>query len=71
MKRLELFVCEVCNTQYNEKSKALECEKSHKLPVSCAGHKYRSKKSNEKGYPDSVIVTFNDGSEAKYEYKGI
>ena len=70
MKKLELYVCEICNTQYNEKNKAIECEKSHKIPTGCVGSRYRAMKSNYQGYPDRIKVTFNDGSVIEYEYKG-
>lgn len=70
MKKLELYQCEVCNTQYNDKNKAMECEKSHKLPAIVEGSKYRAVKSNPNGYPDRVKITFTDGSIVEYEYKG-
>ena len=70
MKKLELYQCEVCNTQYSDKKKAMDCEKSHKMPTSCVGKKYRAVSSNPDGYPDKVMVTFNDGSTAEYEFKG-
>lgn len=32
MKKVEHYICEVCNTEYKEKKSAERCEKSHKHP---------------------------------------
>lgn len=63
MRKIELYQCEVCHTQFNDKTKAEECEKSHCKIESVAPKKWRAKEA----YPDKVVVTFSDGKEIHYE----
>ena len=62
MKKLELYQCEFCNTQFNDQEEARECEKSHVRIVSVIPKKYRVREE----YPDRVIVSFENGEELSY-----
>ena len=66
MKKIDLYECEFCHTRYSDKSRADECEKSHKLIKVATALKYRSCNSNPSGYPDQIMVEFSDGSEVRY-----
>lgn len=63
MKELKLYVCEVCHTQYAERQRAKNCEKSHvgepKIVESC----YSSQNNK---YPCKLIVEFKDGKRITY-----
>lgn len=67
MKELKLYQCEICNTQYNDKTKAKDCEKSHRMLRDAVASKYRAMKANLDGYPDEITATFDDGKEIKYK----
>ncbi|MBP3772441.1 MAG: hypothetical protein J6I53_07110 [Treponema sp.] len=66
MKKVELYVCEVCGTQYKEKIKCSECEKSHVLPTQIIGWKYMPKTFNG-GYPIRITVRMADGKDITYK----
>lgn len=67
MKKVEHYICEICGTEYNDKSKAMECEKHHKKIIKVSPEKYRPKGMNLGGYPEILAVEFDDGSLAKYK----
>ena len=62
----KLYVCEKCNTSYNEKRKAEECESSHKTIKSVVDARYQSITSNATGIPTKVCIRFTDNTEAWY-----
>ena len=33
MKEIKHYVCEICHTEYNERQKAIDCEKKHCKPM--------------------------------------
>ena len=65
MKQVNLFVCEVCGTQYKEKQKCRDCEKSHVRPVQITGEKYMPKLCNGE-YPVHISVRMTDGKTITY-----
>ena len=67
MKELRLYQCEICSTQYGTRELAEECEKSHRLISSIAASKYRSRKSNPSGYPDTIDIEFDNGEVLRYK----
>lgn len=67
MKKETLYRCEICNTQYADKDKAMQCEKGHKIPSSVVGTRYLAMKSDMSGYPNCVDVTFTDGTTQRYK----
>lgn len=66
MKEVKHYICEICNTEYNDKTKATECEKSHKKAVKIKDTRYLSKGQNAKGYPQKIEVEFGDGTTKWY-----
>ena len=66
MKRIELFQCEICGTQYEVKGKAEECEKSHIRPLNFEKCWYAPKNMVESGYPVTIDVQFKDGITIRY-----
>ena len=66
MKRIELFQCEICSTQYKFKREAEECEKSHIRPLNFEKCRYAPMNMVERGYPETIDVQFQDGSTIRY-----
>jgi hypothetical protein len=67
MKELKLYQCELCGTQYASEKFAKDCEESHRIIKEAKPYKYRSLKSNPDGFPDSVIVEFDNGRQIIYK----
>lgn len=40
MKKIEKYRCEICKTEYSDKTKCLQCEKNHKTPVEITDTRY-------------------------------
>lgn len=40
MKKIEKYRCEICKTEYSDKTDCLQCEKSHKTPVEITDTRY-------------------------------
>ena len=54
-----LYTCQVCNTDYANKEKAIECEKNHKvLETATIVGEYVSKNSMGDGCPVKIKVKF-------------
>ena len=72
MKERKLYVCEICNAEYNAKEKAIACEKSHKKIKEVKATQYVHSSANAKGFPMRISLTMTDGSVAtyKYDYEG-
>lgn len=66
MKKIELYVCEKCETQYKYAASAAMCEENHKPPVSISKARYISYGSDKTGYPTSITVKFDDDKELIY-----
>ena len=66
MKQVNLFVCETCGTQYKEKQKCQDCEKSHVRPVQITGEKYMPMFCNGE-YPVHISVRMADGKTITYK----
>lgn len=67
MKKVEHYVCEICGTTYNSESNAIECEQHHRKPKEVFAVKYRPKNMCADGYPDTVIIKFDDGQSIRYK----
>ena len=64
-----LYTCQVCNTDYADKEKAIECEKNHKvLETATIVGEYKSKNSMGDGCPAKIKVKFK-GSDKWVVYK--
>lgn len=67
MKKLELYQCEICGTQYKDKAECVECEKSHVPGTKIIGYKYTPKNVGSKdGLPVKITVKFENGKTADY-----
>lgn len=66
MKNLTLYVCEVCGTQYKDKSECGRCEKGHKAGFTITGARYLPYTQDETGMPVTIDVTANG---KVYRYK--
>lgn len=66
MKKIDLYQCEICGTQYKEKSKCQDCEKSHVKPVQIVEEKFMPKNCNGK-YPVHITVKMADGKNVTYK----
>lgn len=68
MKKLELYQCEVCGTQYKSKQECLACETSHIRPVRIGGAKWNAKNVGcSDGLPLKVTIVFENGATAEYK----
>ena len=67
MKKVELYQCEVCGTQYKHKGECEECEKKHVRYTRITGAKYNAQNvgSND-GLPVKVTIQFENGKSADY-----
>lgn len=61
-----LHGCEHCGTQYSDKAEAQRCEKNHKKPKEIRKCRYPAIGNDASGYPSTIIVTFEDGSECQF-----
>lgn len=70
MKKVEHYICEVCNTEYAEKTKCERCEKSHRKPMGIASARYVPVTQSGDGFPASIEVEFvGDGGMETITYK--
>lgn len=67
MKEVKHYICEICGTEYNDKRKAVECEKGHCKPNGIFSARYLPIKDNKKGYPVSVELQMADGTRQVYK----
>ena len=67
MKEVKHYICEICGTEYNDKSKAVKCEKGHCKPVEIVKSRYLKIEDNAKGYPIKITVKMADGKEVEYK----
>lgn len=65
MKECKLYQCEICNTQYKDKSDCEMCEKNHVKPEGITQCEYHMEQYFE-NYPDIIIVLMENGKEIKY-----
>ena len=66
MKETTLWKCEVCGTEYRDKSKCEKCEASHKKKGKIVKMRHLPYTSDLSGYPDRITVKFEDGKERVY-----
>ena len=68
MKKLALYVCEVCGTHYSDQMECAKCEKQHKQNLSVDGMRYLPYAQDKTGMP--VTITVTNGEDGKsYTYK--
>ena len=66
MKEIMYYMCEVCNTEYDNKQKATDCEQHHKQIKKIIKCKYTAKSNDNTGLPSCIIVEFNNEEKASY-----
>ena len=66
MKKIDLYQCEICGTQYKEKYKCQECEKSHVKPLRIIDEKYMPKNCNGE-YPVHITVRMANDKTVMYK----
>ncbi len=67
MKAVQKFQCEVCRTEYAAEKAALECEASHKFPLTIVNARHLPKGTGRDGYPVSVTIHMSDGKDITYK----
>lgn len=67
MKEQTLYLCEFCGTQFKEKKTALECESFHHRAKEITGMSYHRATSVRDGYPDVLMVKFDNGETERYK----
>lgn len=67
MKEKQLFVCELCNTEYTDKKKAKLCEDSHKTKFKIKNMRYVAMNNYRSGFPVTVTLEAEDGSIKTYK----
>lgn len=69
MKEKKLYTCDICDTDYSDKQKAIACEENHKLlEKSTIIGEYKSIGLFPNGEPYKIRVKF-PGTEKFVEYK--
>ena len=67
MKEVKHYVCEICGGQYNDKSKAHECEASHKKLMGIHHYDYQPFTVSKHGYPIKIYAKMSDGKIVLYK----
>ena len=67
LKEVKHYICEICGTEYNDKTRAQHCEKGHCKPLEIIKARYLSAGNNANGYPLEITVKMADGTEQKDE----
>lgn len=67
MKEVKHYICETCGTEYADKQKCIDCEKSHKKAVEIVRMRFLSVANNLKGYPHSIDVKMDNGEVITYK----
>ena len=62
MKEVTHYICELCHTEYSNKTKAQKCEEGHCKPVEIIKSSYLGFES----YPHGIMVKMDDGTECIY-----
>lgn len=66
MKKIDLYQCEFCGTQYKNRQDAVLCEKNHRQVKDVISANYVSCNNDRTGMPIRIQVVFSDGSKASY-----
>lgn len=67
MKEKQLWTCELCNTDYNSKRKAQECEENHKTKFVRIDFKHKPINILPDGFPNRIILEDKDGKRIEYK----
>ena len=67
MKKINLYVCEICGTQYKDEPYAKRCEANHKKIDRIGQVRYQSFSDNKPGYPIAVELVMEDGTKLTFK----
>ena len=67
MKEITKYWCEICHTEYANKTACSKCEQSHVTAEKIVGQRHLSLSQNGKGYPVTVTIKMSDGTEQIYK----
>lgn len=67
MKKINLFVCEICGAQYKDEPYAKQCEGNHKKINHIGKVRYLPISDNKAGYPISIEVVMDDGERLTFK----
>lgn len=67
MKKMELYVCDICGAKYDSEQMRRECEEGHKTPVEIVEAEYDGSGIPGIKYPHRIKVKMSDGAEVRYE----
>ena len=69
MKEKKLYECEICHTEYADKEKAKECEKSHqRIEDANIDAQYKPISMEPFGIPYRINVKFKNGKYITYNF---
>lgn len=64
-----IYYCSYCGKDFKDEANALDCEKSHIIPVSFGQTEYNNYYTNGIGYPSEIEIVFSDGKTRTYCYE--
>ena len=69
MKKIELFQCEICGTQFKEKTDCVKCEKNHENweGLRIANARFLPFTQDASGMPISFTIIGKNGNTYKYQ----
>lgn len=62
------YICSICGAEFKSEAECEACENGHKIPTSIVERRYVPIAEDDKGYPHTMNVKFNDGSCAVYKF---
>lgn len=68
MEKATTYICGVCGAKFESEAECLACENGHKIPANIVERRYVPIKEDEKGFPHTMCMEFNDGSRAVYKF---
>ena len=66
VRKMELYVCDICGAKYDDEQMRRECEEGHILPVEIVEAEYGERISRA-NYPHHIKVKMSDGVEVRYK----
>ena len=66
MKTAEIYICEICGAEFNDKDACLDCENGHSQPESI----YELHYENSYKYPTNIDIKFPNDRVITYRYIG-
>ena len=71
MRALTTFQCELCNTQYADRTEAKSCEEHHIQPKALTKkmkfHSFKMDEYCQQNYPDWIEIEMENGAVVRYQ----